>query len=253
MAHHFIIDTHAHLCDTSFDNDREEVIQRAITAGVTAIIAVSEDLNDAKKNLELATQYPIIKPAAGLYPTHIDQEAAKEMTAFIREHKHQLAAIGEVGLDYWVIKEEDQKEMQRDIFKQFIHLSLELDLPLNIHSRSAGRHVVSMLLEHSAKKVQLHAFDGKWGAAMPAVEAGYYFSVPPSITRSRQKQKLVKQLPLSCLLIETDSPVLAPEPGDRNEPANTTIAIKTIAEIKNLSTQEVTETTFENTRKLHNV
>ena len=82
--------------------------------------------------------------------------------------------------------------------------------------------------------MQLHAFDGKASAALPAVEAGYFFSIPPSVVRSRQKQKLVKQLPLTCLLVETDSPVLGPEPGVRNEPANLPLAIRAIAEIKSL-------------------
>jgi len=123
-------------------------------------------------------------------------------------------------------------------------------LPLNVHSRSAGRHAIALLLEHNAKKVQLHAFDGKASAALPAVEAGFFFSIPPSIVRSRQKQKLVKQLPLSCLLVETDSPVLGPSPDERNEPANSVISINAIAEIKNISKEEVMETVFDNTCRL---
>ena len=162
----------------------------------------------------------MVKPAAGLYPTFLDCDQAEKMHAFIRSHRAQLAAIGEVGLDHWAVKEETDRELQREIFKNFIRLSQELGLPLNVHSRSAGRHVVAMLLEEGATRVQLHAFDGKASAALPAVEAGYFFSIPPSVVRSRQKQKLVKQLPLTCLLVETDSPVLGPEPGVRNEPAN---------------------------------
>jgi TatD DNase family protein len=131
---------------------------------------------------------------------------------FIRLHAAELSAIGEVGLDFWLAKEEPARETQRTVFRLFIRLSIELGLPLNVHSRSAGRHAVAMLLENHAARVQMHAFDGKASAAMLAVEAGYFFSVPPSIVRSRQKQKLVKQLPLSCLLVESDSPVLGPDP-----------------------------------------
>jgi TatD DNase family protein len=99
--------------------------------------------------------------------------------------------------------------------------------------------------------VQLHAFDGKFGAAMPAVEAGFFFSIPASVARSRQKQKLVHQLPISCLLLETDSPVLGPEPGRRNEPVNVRLALQSIAEIKEVSTEGLAEAIYENTRRLY--
>ena len=122
---------------------------------------------------------------------------------------------------------------------------------MNVHSRSAGRQAVALLLECGALKVQLHAFDGKASAALPAVEAGYFFSIPPSIVRSRQKQKLVKRLPLSCLLVETDSPVLGPSPNERNEPANIMISIKAIAELKAVDEAEVIEAVTENTKKLY--
>jgi len=246
-----IIDTHTHLCDSVFDSDRKEVIQKAKEIGVSAIIAVSETLEDAKKNLELLKRHPEILPAAGLYPSHLDLNQAEEMFLFIRAESDKLVAIGEVGLDFWIVKEESKKEIQKEIFSRFIDLSLELDIPLNIHSRSAGRHVVSLLLEKGAKKVHLHAFDGKASTALPAVEAGYYFSVPPSIVRSRQKQKLVKQVPLSCLMVETDSPVLGPEPGKRNEPSNIIHSIKAIAEIKGVSEEEAREKVFENTVRLY--
>ncbi len=99
--------------------------------------------------------------------------------------------------------------------------------------------------------MQLHAFDGKASTALPAVEAGYFFSIPPSVVRSRQKQKLVKHLPLTCLLVETDSPVLGPEPGARNEPANLLLAIRAIAEIKGLPEPSVAEAVSENAARLY--
>jgi TatD DNase family protein len=177
-------------------------------------------------------------------------KTAREMAAFIQGHRERLIAIGEVGLDYWMVKEESDRKIQREIFKLFIDLALQLDLPLNVHSRSAGRHAVSLLLEHNAQRVQFHAFDGKASAAMPAVDAGWFFSIPPSIVRSRQKQKLVKQLPLSCLLVETDSPVLGPVAGERNEPANALLAIRAIADIKGIAEEKVVDRVVENTRRL---
>lgn len=246
-----LTDTHAHICDPVFDADRAKVLDRAGRTGIGGIVCVGEDISDARKNLELARKYPILKPAAGLYPTHLDMDACEEMIAFIREHRNRLLAIGEVGLDFWMVKDKSERALQQDIFIRFISLSLELDLPLNVHSRSAGRHAVDLLIQHGAKRVQLHAFDGKTAAARPAVEAGYSFSIPPSIVRSRQKQKLVKNLPLESLLVETDSPVLGTEPGMRNEPANLPVAVRSIAEIKGLPKSDVVRSVIENTRQIY--
>jgi TatD DNase family protein len=98
--------------------------------------------------------------------------------------------------------------------------------------------------------VLLHAFDGRAATALPAVEAGFFFSVPPSIVRSPQKQKLVRRLPIENLLVETDSPVLGPEPGTRNEPANVTISVSAIAAIKELHEEAVIDAVEENQRRL---
>ncbi len=246
-----ITDTHTHICDASFDADREAVLARAAAAGLGAVVAVGEDLADAERNLALAREYPILKPAAGLYPTHLDRAAAAAMVDFIRTHRDVLAAIGEVGLDFWMVKSGEERNIQREIFTTFIDLALELDLPLNVHSRSAGRHAVELLLTRGARRVQMHAFDGKFAAARPALEAGYYFSIPPSIVRSRQKQKLVRHLPLESLLVETDSPVLGPDPLARNEPANLTVAVDAIAEIKSLRPADVTAVVAANTQSLY--
>jgi len=246
-----LVDTHAHLCDAVFDADRAEVLERARAVGVSAVITVSETLADAHRNLELAVNHPLLRPAAGLYPTHLDLTQAEALIAFIRKEREKLWAIGEVGLDHWVVKEDAGRELQREIFGRFIDLALELDLPLNVHSRSAGRHAIALLLERSARKVQLHAFDGKATTAFPSVEAGYFFSIPPSVVRSQQKQKLVKQLPLACLLVETDSPVLGVSPEERNEPANVVIALNVIAELKNVRREEVLDVVVDNTRRLY--
>ena len=246
-----IADTHTHLCDPAFDADRADVLQRAADAGVGAVILVGEDLRDAKLNLKLAASNSMLKPAAGLYPAILDPVLAEKLQMFVRRERDKLVAIGEVGLDFWVVKEEADKLLQREIFKGFVNLARELDLPLNVHSRSAGRHAVALLTESGATRVQLHAFDGKYSAALPAVEAGYFFSIPPSVVRSRQKQKLVKRLPLDCLLVETDSPVLGPTPDERNEPANVRISINAIAELKGIHEDQVIEAVNENTRRLY--
>lgn len=251
VREHRLVDVHAHICDPDFDRDRFEVLERARHAGIGAIVAVGENLCDARKNVQLAAIHPMLKAAAGLYPTILDPDQADALVGFIMQHRRQLVCIGEVGLDYWAVKEDSQQGLQREIFKRFIELSLALKLPLNVHSRSAGRHAVALLLANNAARVQMHAFDGKAAAALAAVEAGYFFSIPPSVIRSRQKQKLVKQLPLACLLVETDSPVLGPDPSARNEPSNLSVAVEAIAQIKAIPVEAVVETVAENTKRLY--
>jgi TatD DNase family protein len=246
-----LVDTHAHLCSPEFGHDLGAVLTRARTAGVAAVIAVGETPADANRNLELSRRHPMIRPAAGLYPTLLEPVQAELLQHFIRHNRAELVAIGEVGLDHWMVKEEKDRELQHEIFKGFIQLARELDLPLNVHSRSAGRPAIDLLLKSGSVRVQLHAFDGRASTALPAVEAGYFFSIPPSVVRSRQKQKLVKQLPLSCLLVETDSPVLGPQPGSRNEPAALTVAVQAIATIKSLPEQAVIEAVTANTIRLY--
>ena len=247
-----LTDCHAHLCDDSFADDLGDVLARAADAGVGSVVAVGETRADAERNLELAEAYPgVVRPTAGLYPTHLDLAEAERIASLIRRERPRLAAIGEVGLDRWKVREERDLAVQREIFTFFIDLSIELDLPLNVHSRSAGHYSIDLLRERGATRAQLHAFDGRAARAEPAVEAGYFFSVPPSIVRSPQKQKLVRRLPLSCLLLETDSPVLGPERDQRNEPANAVVSLEAIAEIKGLPAREVVAAVRENTARLY--
>ena len=247
-----LTDCHAHLCADAFAADLAEVLARARDAGVDTVVAVGETLADAERNLELAEAYPgVVRPTAGLYPTHLDLASAERIADLIRQERSRFAAIGEVGLDRWKVREESDLALQREIFALFIDLSIELDLPLNVHSRSAGHYAIALLRERGAKRVQLHAFDGRAARAEPAVEAGYFFSLPPSIVRSPQKQKLVRRLPLSCLLLETDSPVLGPERDERNEPANAVVSLRAIAELKAIAEEKVAAAVRENTARLY--
>lgn len=240
--------------------DIDVVIGEAKKAGVMAIVGVTEVKAEFDGMLELHKRYPdFIAPCLGIHPvqslcpdrsaTLQDLEGVEE---FIREHHEKLVAIGEVGLDYTprFVKTDADKAAQREVFSRQIKLALDLDLPLNVHSRSAGRHVIEMLQEHGAKNVLLHAFDGKPSNALKGVEAGYFFSIPPSIARSPQKEKLVKNVPLSNLLLETDSPALAAEKQTRNEPKNIRISCEAISRIKGVPVQTVYEETTKNALKL---
>ncbi|MCI0372126.1 MAG: TatD family hydrolase [candidate division NC10 bacterium] len=245
-----LVDAHAHLSAAEFREDLEGVLAGAAAAGVTRIITVGETLEDAEANLALAARFPQVRVCAGLYPTILDREAAAALHAFIRRHRDRLVGIGEVGLDTWIVKEDADRDLQRQIFADFIALAVELDLPLNVHSRSAGRVTVQFLKEQRARQVLLHAFDGKASAALEGATAGFFFSIPPSVVRSVQKQKLVRALPLERLLLETDSPVLGPDPAARNEPRNLRIACQAVADLKGVSFEEVAERTTANARQL---
>lgn len=245
-----LFDAHAHLASAEFAGDLAAVLERAQAAGVRGIVVVGETLEEAERILDLSRRHPMLKPAAGLYPTTLDLGAAETVATFVRRHAAQLVAVGEVGLDHWVVKEEGGWKIQEEILARFVSLSSELDLPLNIHSRSAGHRTIAFLREQGARRVLMHAFDGKASTALEGVRAGYFFSIPPSVVRSAQKQKLVRQVPLECLLLETDSPVLGPDPAVRNEPQNVRIACQAVAALKGLSPEEVARVTTENARGL---
>lgn len=245
-----LIDTHCHLQDERFDADRAEVLDRARAAGVVRIVVVGETYDENVRILEITRDDPLLLAAAGHYPSHLDLPMVEKTAGFIRENRPHLAAIGEVGVDHRITEDPADHEVQDEILRRLAGLSAEVDLPLSVHSRSAGRHAIEVLRDTPAKKVVMHAFDGKSGSALPGLEAGYFFSVPPSVIRSRQKQKLVKCLPLNRLLLESDAPVLGPDPRTRNEPCNCRISAEHIAALKEIPLDEVQEVTSENARAL---
>lgn len=246
-----IIDTHTRLNDILFRFDRSNVLVESRASGVIGIVAVSDNLKGAQVNLKLSKIHPELLPAAGLFPGIADTRQAEQVENFIVKNSKKLIAIGEVGLDYEIVQDEQQRGAQQEIFSRFIELAEEMDLPLNVHSRLAGKEAIEILIQKQAKQVQLHAYDGSTEDAMKAVEAGYYFSIPPSVVRSEQKQNLVKALPLDAILLETNSPVLGPEPDKRNVPANIRVVAETIAELKKEPLDSVFHTALSNTYKLY--
>jgi len=244
------IDIHSHINLKEFDSNREQVLKDAEDIGVLAILDSGETFEENQKVLELAEQYSILKPSLGFHPVNLDGEKAEKVEKQIRENAEKTVAIGEIGLDYWKVQDKTDQETQRNNFKRFISLAKELDKPIITHSRSAGKDVIQMLIDSDAKRVNMHAFDGKYATAKPGVEAGFYFSIPPSIIRSNQKQKLVKELPLESIILETDAPVLGPNKEDGNLPANICISAQVIANIKHTSLEQVCEITTKNAKTL---
>lgn len=245
-----LIDAHAHLTDGAFSLDLPEVLARARAARLGRILVVAETLAESRAALDLALRHPLLAPAAGLYPTFLDPVELEGTLDLITAHRSELLAVGEIGLDHWKVQDPKDQEIQRDFFLRQVRLALELDLPVNVHSRSAGRQAIAALIEAGAQRVLLHAFDGKAGHALDGVRAGFFFSIPPSVVRSPQKQKLVRALPLEYLILETDSPVLGPAAGQRNEPANLQVALEAVAEIKGLPVEDVARATTENALRL---
>ncbi|MDH4247727.1 MAG: TatD family hydrolase [Deltaproteobacteria bacterium] len=253
-----MIDCHTHLTDPVFSADREAVLSRAKAAGITHVAIVGQDREENDGVLSAAAERPqVYLPFLGLHPDRfadrrepVSEEEHAAILDQIRRNAAGLTGIGEVGLDYWVCQTPERQEAQRVAFTDLVRLSLELDLPLNVHSRSAGRHTVDLLLNLGARRVLMHAFDGKASHALRGAEAGFIFSIPPSILRSPQKQKLVRALPLESLALETDSPVLGPEQGVRNEPANAALSLAAIAQIKGVAQEHAAAVLLATTRRL---
>uniref|UniRef100_A0A914GSV8 Deoxyribonuclease TATDN3 n=1 Tax=Globodera rostochiensis TaxID=31243 RepID=A0A914GSV8_GLORO len=256
-----MIDCHCHLADKRFDEDISQVIERARQNGVNGALVVAEFADDFERILALAQQFPdFILPCLGMHPvqrgfvscseTLYKKDAVEE---WIRAHSDKLYAVGEVGLDFKPqhVKNGDiDKEEQRKVLRAQIELANELHLPLNVHSRSAGTPAIDWLVAHGARAVLLHAFSGNVKSARNGIKNGFYFSIPPSFTLSEQKVALIREIPLSQLCLESDSPVLGPVPGERNEPKNIKLSAEFIARIKDVSLDEVMRATTANAKRL---
>jgi len=254
-----MIDCHAHLSSHLFDHDLDDVILKAKLAGVKTIIVVGENLKDSQKVLDICKQKSdLLRPCIGFHPDNFSENRAEisepeleRIGALIRYHRSKIVGIGEVGLDYWWVKTELQRSKQNLFLSQMVTLANEMDLPLNIHSRSAGHQTLDLLVRCNANRVLMHAFDGKANYAKQVAEnRGWLFSIPPSVVRSVQKQKLVQALPLTSLALESDSPALGPEAHLRNEPVNLAYVIQQIAKIKGEREDTIKEITNHNAQQL---
>jgi TatD DNase family protein len=243
------VDVHCHLENSDFNHDRDDVVQRARSNGIW-IISSATSTEDYEKGASIAEFYDNVALSLGLDPvqfTDIDN-ALREL----KKYADKIVAVGETGLDHYLIRDHSQRELQADAFREMIAYAMKLDKPIQVHSRSAGRAALDVLKTTSTAKVHMHAFDGKASLARAASnDLGYYFSIPTSVVRSPQKRKLVKAVALERLLLETDSPVLGPQKGERNEPANIHIALTEVASILKREPEELREIILENTLRLY--
>ena len=248
-----VIDSHCHLDFKQFDRDRSAVIERAMAAGVEMMINSGIDIPTNRKSLELASKYPFIRATLGLNPNSLEDLSDRDLKAeldFIKENASRAVAVGEAGLDYYRCKNQAARDRQIAVFRQVIDLAEELDLPLVIHSRDAEQQALEMVRDK--KKVVFHCYGGSLGTMKEAVGLGFYISLATIVCRSGQHQILARNVPLDKLLVETDSPFLAPGRG-RNEPSNVLESVKLIARIRNAEPSEIARATSENARRIFGI
>jgi len=250
------IDTHAHLTFPEFKDDLDQVIERAKKAGVEAIINIALGHEALEQSLKIAEKYyKYVYTAFGLHP-----HEAKDCTDDIFETTKKLAAekkivaIGEMGLDYFY--KHSPIEQQQEVFRKFLQLAQELDLPAIIHIRDASADTIKILKQENKGQLKgvLHCFGGDMELGQVALEMGLLVSFTGTITfpKANQVREAAKQIPLDKIMIETDCPFLAPQAfrGRRNEPAFVVEVAKKLAEVKGLSPEEIARQTTINAKKL---
>lgn len=246
-----LVDVHAHLQYRDFENDLDDVIERAEKIGIKAIVVNGLTKDDNRRVLELRNKYDVVKVALGIHPNEIKNTSDEELEnifSFIKENKNNLIAIGECGLDYHHDKEDDVRQRQKEVFIKFLELAKKINKPVIIHSRKGEREVID-ILEGFKVKALLHFFTGNMKLAKRAEDNGCSFSIPVSILKSEHFKTLVDRTAISRLLTETDSPYGNPEVG-RNEPCFVKKTIKEISAIKGLTLADTENIIYQNFQSL---
>lgn len=253
-------DSHSHYNDEKFDIDREEIIRKTREDGISRWNCVGYDVPSSKFSVKLANQYPFIFSVCGISPNDVPEEFSqieelvKEIEKLLMQDKEKrVVAVGEIGLDYYWNKE--NKEIQKEMFKKQIELANQYELPIVIHTREAVQDTIEMLKENSVKKKGVfHCCPFNRELVKEALKLGFYisFAGPVTFKNTKNAEEIVKMVPLDKLLIETDSPYLAPEPkrGTRNDSRNVKLIAQKIAEFKQIPIEEVAKATYENAQKL---
>ncbi|MCF6459462.1 TatD family hydrolase [Clostridium sp. Cult3] len=253
-----LIDSHAHLDDTRFDKDRDELIKSLKDVGVDLVINPGADLQSSIKSVSLSEQYDNIYAAVGIHPhsaKEMDESTLEVLKSFTNREK--VVAIGEIGLDYYY--DNSPRDIQKHRFIEQLDLAKEVDLPVIIHSRDAAGDTFDILksAQDGSLKGVLHCYSGSVEMALEYIKLGFYISIagPVTFKNARIVKEVAKTVPMDRLLIETDSPYLTPEPyrGKRNEPVYVRQVAGTIAELRGISFEEVATKTSENTKKLFRI
>jgi TatD DNase family protein len=269
-----LTDTHCHLDFNKFDEDRETVIQRAVEAGVSRILIPALEHESSLSAIKLAESHPPLFAAVGFHPTDLDKfsEQAFDEVKQLASHP-KVVAIGEIGIDYYWIKEREQRAFQLEALQQQLTFAAAINKPVIIHMREqedawlgqASLDLLRILSEwHRELEAQdhplaekpgvLHSFNGNLETAQKALALHFYIGVTGPVTykNAEEKRNIIKQIPLTQLLIETDAPFLTPVPhrGKRNEPAFVRYIADKIAEIHKTTREQVAEITARNATHL---
>ncbi|MEO6457103.1 MAG: TatD family hydrolase [Chloroflexia bacterium] len=248
-----LVDTHAHLDFEDYDNDRQQVVDRARQAGVSSIITLGIEPPDWQRNIEIADQFDGMYVALGVHPNSADQatnQALSELERLCRSHGgRKVVALGETGLDYYrhYVSHDEQKRS----FRAHLDLARQLDLPVIVHNRDAHEDVLEILRrDGKGTRGVMHSFSGDEEYAVECIRLGYMISLagPVTFKKAVDKHSIAASVPLDMLLVETDCPFLTPEPfrGRRNEPAYVAYTARAIANIRGITFEEFAAQTTSN-------
>jgi TatD DNase family protein len=250
-----LIDSHAHLDMKDFEDDLQEVLDRALQGGITHIITIGIDLSSSLKSLELANRYDFIFSSIGYHPhnsDHIDSHSLNELSKLVSEQK--IVAWGEIGLDFYRLYSPPDRQV--DMFERQLEMAVQFNLPVIIHNRQADKELLDILKKRLPEKNRgvIHCFSGDYDLAMELIDMGYYISIPGTVTykNALKVHDVSSRIPLERMLIETDAPFLAPVPkrGKRNEPLFVTYTAQKIAQLRDMDFEEVAHQTSKNAELL---
>ncbi len=245
-----MIDAHCHLEQKAYKDDLDQVIELCKKEGLKALVSVCANPKDFDRSLEIVDKYKnYVFLCASIHPEFIKEFNSKQVDEYfdrLKENKKKLVAVGETGLDYFWVKEEDWQEKQKELFIQHIELSKELKLPLVVHTRDAWDDCLKILEQEDVKKALLHLWGSKEKEHLKRiVENNYRVTIGPIIARSKNHKKIVRDLPLENIMLETDSPWFG-QNSERGLPTNVKIPCEKIAEVKKIEVNYVSAITDRN-------
>lgn len=254
----YLIDTHSHI-DMIDSKSFDDVVRDAKIFGVEKVIMPSVDVNSFEKVIKIANDYDGIYCALGIHPTEADKAKDEDFTKIVElaSSNKKVVAIGECGLDYYWDK--TFVDVQKEVFLKQIEIAKTLKLPLLIHDREAHKDSFDMLSANINGEIPIimHCFSGSLEFAKECIKKGYYIALGGVVTFKNAKKvhEIAKNIPLEHLLLETDAPYLAPEPyrGKPNEPAYVKFVADRIAQLREISVEEVAEMTTANARKIFGI